>query len=180
MPIKLMEDIMKLRFVSCTAVLTASVYTFFSTPLIAAPVFSELFYDASGSDAGLVLVELFGAPGEILDGLVLEGVNSGTGSIYTSVSLSGVIPGDAVGYGSFRATDIFAGEGGAAADSVAGSSIARDNPVAGSNDNSVDFIALTDPTPGSVPVVSSVPVPAAVWLFGSGLMAMTSIARRRW
>ncbi len=214
---------MKFRFITCAALLVGPLCTLSSAPLRAAPVISELFYDASGSDAGLVFVELFGAPGTSLDGLVLEGVNGGTGSVYTSVTLSGAIPGDgvfvigddagggltsvagvdlvadvdyqngpdsvvlrdasgildAVGYGSFGATDFFAGEGAAAPDPSTGSSIARFDPLSDSNDNSLDFIALSNPTPGSVPTLSSVPLPAAAWLFGSGLVAMTSVARRR-
>lgn len=214
---------MKIRSIACLALAVGSMAGLISTPLSAAPVISELFYDASGSDAGRAFVELYGATGESLDGLVIEGVNGGTGSVYSSVALSGVIPGDgvfvigddagggttsvpgadliadvdyqngpdsvvlrgaggvldAVGYGSFGATDVFAGEGEAAPDAVAGSSIARANPLFDSNDNGVDFIVLADPTPGSVPQVSSVPVPPAVWLFGSGLAALTSVARRR-
>jgi hypothetical protein len=89
---------------------------------------------------------------------------------------SGIL--DAVGYGSFTASDIFTGEGGAAPDPLAGSSIARFNPLLDSNDNSVDFVVLTEPTPGSVPAVSSVPLPAAIWLFGSGLLGVISVGRR--
>lgn len=44
----------------------------------------------------------------------------------------------------------------------------------------------TDPFPGQTPVfsgtitpVSAVPVPAAVWLFGSGLLGLAGVARRR-
>jgi hypothetical protein len=59
-------------------------------------VISELLYDAAGSDNGNVFVELFGAPGTILDGLLLEGVNGGDGSVYSSTTLSGVIPADGV------------------------------------------------------------------------------------
>ena len=32
---------------------------------------------------------------------------------------------------------------------------------------------------GNDPVVSAVPVPAAVWLFGSGLIGLIGIARRK-
>lgn len=214
---------MKFRFIACAALLVSPVYALFSAPLSAATVISELFYDASGSDAGRAFVELFGSPGETLDGLVLEGVNGATGSVYASVTLGGVIPADgvfvigddagggitsvanadlvadvdyqngpdsvvlrdaagmldAVGYGDFGSADIFAGEGSAAPDAAAGTSIARVNAVLDTNDNGVDFSVLTSPTPGSVPVLSSVPVPAAAWLFGSGLMAMACVARRR-
>ncbi|GMQ88755.1 MAG: hypothetical protein BMS9Abin09_0191 [Gammaproteobacteria bacterium] len=180
-------------------------------------VISELFYDASGTDAGQVFVELFGTPGESLDGLVLEGINGTGGTVYTSLNLSGVIPGDgvfvigdnnggstsvpnadliadidyqngpdsvvlrndavildAVGYGSFGGSSIFAGEGAAATDPASGSSIARFNPLLDSGDNSVDFIVLETPTPGVVPLVSSVPLPAGIWLFISGLLPLLS------
>ena len=207
------------HFVSCSifsALLTGSYAQ-------AAPVISELFYDASGSDAGLVFLELFGSPGESLDGLVLEGINGGTGDVYSSIALSGVMPGDgvfvigddsggggtsvanadliadidyqngpdsvvlrglsgvldAVGYGVFGATDIFAGEGGAAPDPSAGSSIARLNALFDSGDNSVDFSVLDTPTPGSVPLASAVPLPASAWLLGSGLMTLVSLRRNR-
>ncbi|GMQ88481.1 MAG: hypothetical protein BMS9Abin08_1732 [Gammaproteobacteria bacterium] len=183
----------------------------------ASPVISELFYDASGTDAGQVFVELFGMPGESLDGLVLEGVNGSGGTVYTSLDLSGVIPDDgvfvigddsggstavpnadliadidfqngpdsvvlrngsvildAVGYGSFGGASIFSGEGAAAPDPASGSSIARFNPLLDSGDNSLDFIVLEIPTPGVVPLVSSVPLPAGIWLFISGLLTLLS------
>jgi hypothetical protein len=41
---------------------------------------------------------------------------------------------------------------------------------------------MVNPTSGTVSYVgqvSAVPVPAAVWLFGSGLVGLVSIARRR-
>lgn len=62
----------------------------------ATPVISEILYDASGTDAGNVFVELFGTPGESLDGLVLEGVNGGNGAIYLSVLLGGLMPADGI------------------------------------------------------------------------------------
>jgi hypothetical protein len=217
------EDAMKPVSIVCSVLLAGAGLGAASGAVSAAPVISELFYDASGSDAGLAFVELFAAPGEGLDGLVLEGVNGGNGAVYLSIDLNGVVPADgvfligdddgsgatsvagadfigevdyqngpdsvllrdadgildAVGYGSFGATDFFAGEGGAAPDASAGSSIARFDPRIDTDDNSVDFVVLTEPTPGSVPVaVSSVPVPAGVWLFGSGLIGLASIARR--
>lgn len=183
--------------------------------LSAAPVISELFYDASGSDDGLVFVELFGKPGERLDGLVLEGINGSGGGIYKSINLTGVIPMDgvfvigddsggatrvpeadwiadidfqngpdsvvlrqenrvldAVGYGNFTVADIFAGEGAPAPDPAPGGSIARFNPWLDLDDNRVDFGALDTPTPGQVPPVSAVPLPASLWLFASGLVSL--------
>ncbi len=208
----------------CLAVcLTGAALGFRAAPAVAATVISEVFYDASGSDAGLAFVELFGTPGESVEGLVLEGVNGQNGSVYASLALSGVIPADgvfvvgddvgggvssvagadmvgdvdyqngpdsvvlrnpggildALGYGSFGSRDIFAGEGAAAPDPPAGSSVARSNPRVDTNDNSVDFIALDVPTPGTVPSVSGVPLPAAFWLFAAGLLGMWPVARRK-
>jgi hypothetical protein len=207
---------MKNRFTK--PVLLCVFSTVLSVPAVnASLVISELFYDASGTDAGQVFVELFGMPGESLDGLVLEGINGSGGTVYTSLNLSGTIPADgvfvigddnggstsvpnadliadidyqngpdsvvlrnvstildAVGYGSFTGGSIFAGEGAAAPDPVSGSSIARFNPLLDSGDNSLDFIVLETPTPGSVPIVSSVPLPAGIWLFVSGLLPLVS------
>lgn len=59
-------------------------------------VISEVLYDAAGTDNGAVFVELFGAPGTVLDGLTLEGVNGSDGSVYRSVLLAGIIPADGV------------------------------------------------------------------------------------
>ena len=188
----------------------------------AAPVISELFYDAVGPDAGKAFVELSGTPGESLDGLVLEGVNGTGGTVYRTLALSGVIPADgifligddnagstavpgadliadidyqngpdsvvlrngavildAVGYGSFGGSSIFAGEGAPAPDPASGSSIARFNPLFDSGDNSLDFVVLETPTPGSIMAVSQVPLPAGLWLFASGLIPLLSTQFRR-
>jgi hypothetical protein len=193
----------------------------FSGTAGAAPVISEVFYDADGGDAGVTFVELFGAPGESLDGMSLQAVNGSGGSVYLEVSLGGMLPADgifvigddnggmtavpgadmiadvdlqngpdslllrdavslldAVGYGAFGAGDVFAGEGAPAPDPIAGNSIARFNPLVDSDDNSADFIALAIPTPGQVPGVSAVPLPAAGWLFASGLTALAAMRRR--
>ena len=199
----------------CAASLMAS-------PLNAAPVISELFYDAVGADSGFAFVELFGASGQSLQGLVLEGINGTDGSVYSSISLSGEIPEDgvfvigddsggstfvanadliaevdyqngpdsvvlrdgltvldAVGYGSFGTGTVFSGEGGAAPDAAAGSSIARFNPFVDSNDNGVDFVIVDMPTPGSLPAASAVPLPASLWLFVSALLPLLARRRRR-
>lgn len=84
---------------------------------------------------------------------------------------------DAIGYGDFTG-QIFAGEGVAAPDPVAGSSLARIDPLADSNNNLADFAVLTAPTPGTVPVVATVPVPASLYLLGSGLALLTTRRRR--
>lgn len=84
---------------------------------------------------------------------------------------------DALGYGDFTSA-VFAGEGSAAPDAPAGSSLARFDPLADSNDNLSDFTVLDSPTPGSVPV-SAVPVPPALMLLLSGIGALLGAARRR-
>jgi hypothetical protein len=84
---------------------------------------------------------------------------------------------DALGYGDFSG-GVFAGEGNAAPDAPAGSSLARLDPLADSGDNLSDFTVLGTPTPGSVPV-SAVPLPPALALFLSGIGGLFAISRRR-
>ncbi len=80
---------------------------------------------------------------------------------------------DALGYGDFSGA-VFAGEGNAALAAATGESLARWSLV-DTDDNFTDFVAGL-PTPG---VVSAVPVPAALWLFGSGLLGLLGLARGR-
>jgi hypothetical protein len=211
------------RFNVRLAALAAGGFMLSGAPAGAAPVISELFYDAAGSDTGVTFVELFGNPGETLDGLVLEGVNGGNGAVYTSLSLSGAIPADgvfvigdddgtgstavtgadlvgdvdyqngpdsvvlrdgaavidAVGYGSFGASDIFAGEGLPAPDAAAGASLVRINPLLDTDNNGIDFAVADVPTPGIVPSVSNVPLPPALGLLASGLVGLVSAGRAR-
>lgn len=84
---------------------------------------------------------------------------------------------DALGYGDFSSA-VFAGEGSAAPDAPAGSSLARLNPLVDSDNNLSDFSVLESPTPGSVPV-SSVPLPPALMLMLSGIGGFLAVARRR-
>ena len=88
---------------------------------------------------------------------------------------SGIL--DALGYGDFSG-GVFAGEGNAAPDAPAGSSLARLNPLADSGDNLSDFTVLDMPTPGSVPV-SSVPLPPALGLSLFGIGGLLAVSRRR-
>ncbi|MBI5463148.1 MAG: lamin tail domain-containing protein [Gammaproteobacteria bacterium] len=209
------------RFVPRTGLCALSLSALLSLPVTAnAVVISEILYDASGTDAGNVFVELFGTPGTDLAGWSLQGVNGGDGATYKTVALNGLIPADgvfvvgdlltgggtnivnadlivsvdfqngpdsvrllngavavdAIGYGDFTG-QIFAGEGAAAPDPAAGSSLARLNPLLDSNNNFTDFGVLTTPTPGTVPSVATVPLPASLYLLGSGLALLTT--RRR-
>jgi hypothetical protein len=187
----------------------------------AAVAISEVLYDAAGTDAGNVFVELFGTPGTDLGGWSLYGVNGSDGNIYKTIALSGVIPADgvfvvadaptggatsiadadqtasvdfqngpdsvqlfngtlvvdALGYGDFTGL-FFAGEGSPAPAAPSGSSLARANPLLDTDDNLADFITLTTPTPGAVPV-TAVPLPASLYLLGSGLAMFGTLRSRR-
>lgn len=186
-----------------------------------AVVLSEILYDATGTDAGKVFVELYGAPGTDLSGWSLRGVNGGDGSVYKTVNLSGSIPldgvfvigdlssgttlvpnadqivsvdfqngpdsvqlyngsalVDALGYGDFTGL-FFGGEANAAPAVPSGSSLARINPLIDTGDNFADFAVLSAPTPGEVPVVSAVPLPASLYLLGSGLAMLATRRRAR-
>jgi hypothetical protein len=85
---------------------------------------------------------------------------------------------DAVGYGSFGAGDVFAGEGTAAEDVPAGSSLARRFADVDSDDNAADFVVLATPTPGTAPL--ALPEPAAGPLRAAGLAGLVRSGRRRW
>ncbi len=61
---------------------------------IAAPLISEIYYDAVGADDGKVFVELYGDPGSSLEGLRLEGTNGSNGSIVFAQTLTGSFPAD--------------------------------------------------------------------------------------
>lgn len=61
-----------------------------------AVVISEILYDATGSDAGNVFVELYGTPGTDLGDWSLQGINGDNGTLYETVTLSGLIPLDGV------------------------------------------------------------------------------------
>jgi hypothetical protein len=85
---------------------------------------------------------------------------------------------DAVGYGNFGAGDVFAGEGMAAPDAPAGSSLARTFADVDSDDNALDFEVLAEPTPGEAEF-SAVPEPGSGVLLFSALAALAGIRRQR-
>ena len=85
---------------------------------------------------------------------------------------------DAVGYGVFAIGEIFAGEGTAAADGPAGSSLARLFANLDTDDNATDFIVLGVPTPGNAPL-NAVPEPRTAALLGAGLLGLAWSARTR-
>jgi hypothetical protein len=179
----------------------------------AAPLLSEIFYDAVGTDDGNTFVELWGPPGTVLDGLTIEGINGSGGTVTHTLTLTGTIGAsglfviadglangttnvanadlildfdfqngpdsvvlrsgttilDAVGYGVFGASDVFAGEGSPAVDPPAGSSIARAFANVDTNDNAADWLGGA-PTPGSA---NFQPVPEAPL---GALLGMTGLA----
>jgi hypothetical protein len=57
----------------------------------AAPLLSEVFYDAIGTDDGLSFVEIWGAPGTSLAGLTIEAINGSGGAVTHSLALTGTI-----------------------------------------------------------------------------------------
>jgi hypothetical protein len=185
----------------------------------AAPLLSEVFYDAVGSDDGLSFIEIWGTPGTSLDGLTIEAINGAGGGVTHTLTLAGTIGAsglfviadnltggattlvanadlildfdfqngpdsvvlrgpsgilDAVGYGVFAASDVFAGEGSPAVDPAAGSAIARLFANVDTGDNALDWAAAA-PTPGAAPL-QAVPEASALWMVAPlGLL----LARRR-
>ena len=168
-------------------------------------VFVELFGTPGTILDGLLLEGVNGSDGSVYrsvvlageipaDGIFLIGDDSGDGSTFIGdadlvreidfqngpdsvVLRNGATVLDALGYGDFTG-QVFAGEGDAAPDVPAGSSLARHNPLLDTNNNFSDFMVLDLTTPGAVPV-SAVPVPPAIALFLSGIVGLVGIARKR-
>jgi hypothetical protein len=82
---------------------------------------------------------------------------------------------DAVGYGVFLATEIFAGEGSPAEDGLPGTSLARIYADLDTQNNALDFAVLTAPTPGVAPLLAPEP---ATWLSLCAGLALLSRAGR--
>ncbi len=85
---------------------------------------------------------------------------------------------DALAYGVFSMSEVFAGEGQPAPDVAPGSSLARHFANLDSDDNHSDFRVLTEPTPG-VAAFALVPEPGVVLMFGLGLLGLTLAGRRQ-
>ncbi|MCG8591086.1 MAG: PEP-CTERM sorting domain-containing protein [Proteobacteria bacterium] len=85
---------------------------------------------------------------------------------------------DALGYGSFTGGDVFAGEGQAAPDAPAGSSLARHFADVDTDDNAADFAVSDAPTPGFGPL-APVPEPGTGGLVALGLLGLALCPRAR-
>lgn len=188
---------------ACAVVISEILYD--ASASDAGNVFVEL-YGAPGTDlSGWSLQAVNGGDGSVYKTVTLSGVipldgvfviadplsgggtNIANADLITSVDFqngpdsvqlfNGATLVDAIGYGDFTGL-FFAGEGMAAPDPAAGSSLARINPFIDGNDNLTDFTVLAMPTPGMVPV-STVPLPASLYLFGSGLSLLAARRTRR-
>ncbi len=111
---------------------------------------SGLFVVADRTSAGTTLV-----PGADL--LANFDFQNGPDSVVLIDPTGGVV--DALGYGTFGAGVIFAGEGTPAPDAPAGSSLARRSALQDTGDNAADFLVSATPTPGTAP--GTVPEPGA-------------------
>jgi len=167
--------------------------------------FVEL-YGAPGTDlAGYVIQGINGTGGTVTDNVALSGVipadglfvvadgfADGTTQVQNADQIAnfdfqngpdsvvlrvGDAIFDAVGYGVFAASDVFAGEGNPGVDPAAGSSIARLFANVDTNDNASDFAAGA-PTPGSASL-AGVPEPGTAALLCSGLVGLALQGRRR-
>jgi len=89
------------------------------------------------------------------------------------VLMNGAVTLDALGYGVFGVGEIFAGEGSAALDAPAGSSLVRAYADVDTDDNALDFIVLGTPTPGVVTLLG-VPEPGSGVLAAIGLIGLAT------
>ena len=89
----------------------------------------------------------------------------------------GVLVADALGYGVFAPSDVFAGEGMAAIDVSAGESLTRLFANVDTDDNANDFVVSSTPTPGTANF-AAVPEPASAMLLGLGLAGLAAGGQR--
>jgi hypothetical protein len=169
-------------------------------------VFVELYGDPGSSLDGLFLEGINGADGSAGPTIALSGVfpadgifliSDDVGDGTSSVAGADLIANfdfqngpdsialrtattilDALGYGVFSVGEVFAGEGTAAVDVPAGSSLARRFANVDTNDNAADFIVLSVPTPGHAPL-AAIPEPQTAALLAVGLLGLTWSARAR-
>ena len=133
-----------------------------------------------GADGLFVVADLASAGGTSVAGadqIVNFDFQNGPDSVVLRDASGAVV--DALGYGSFGLGQVFAGEGNAAPDAAAGSSLARYDGWQDSGDNAADFGVLTTPTPGSAPGLA-VPEPSSLGLLVGLLLARPLAARRLW
>jgi hypothetical protein len=168
--------------------------------------FVELYGEPGTSLTGFTIEGVNGASGAVTDTLTLVGVipedgiflladDAGDGS--SSVAGADLVLNfdfqngpdgivlrenatlvDAIGYGVFGPSEVFAGEGAPAPDVPAGSSLARRFANVDTDDNAVDWLALATPTPGFAPL-RAVPEPTSGALLALGLVGIASRARPR-
>jgi len=127
------------------------------------------FFVVADSDLGTTQV----AGADLLLNFDLQ---NGPDSLVLRNALGNVL--DALGYGVFGVGEVFAGEGSAAPDGIAGQSLARVFANRDSNDNLADFRLLDIPTPGTGPV--SVPeagtaAPLALFAAALGLIRQRTL-----
>ena len=164
--------------------------------------FIEIYGAPGTSLVGLTIEAINGAGGGVTHTLTLSGTIGASGLFVVADSLTGTSSSsvanadlildfdfqngpdsvllrnasgilDAVGYGVFAASDIFAGEGSPTVDPAAGSAIARRFADIDTNDNAADWLGAA-PTPGVAP--RSVPEANALALLGA---AAAFLLRRR-
>jgi hypothetical protein len=134
---------------------------------LAGQIGSSGFFVVADSDAGATQVVN-------ADQLANFDFQNGPDSVVLRDALGNLL--DALGYGVFGASDVFAGEGSAAPDGAAGQSLARFFANVDTNDNAADFALQDAPTPGTGPL--SVPEPAAAAPLALFVCAL-ALARRR-
>ena len=86
-----MQFSLSFRSLACAACSTLMLSGTLAPAAEAAPIIQEVFYDATGPDAGDVFVELFADPGTSLGGWSLVGINGSTGLPYRTIDLTGAV-----------------------------------------------------------------------------------------